>query len=100
MTAIPIEQSSQSMIWINTLEIWLIRRGLVRVRIALTLLIKIKEGRYVDVHLLDKRFDAHGKSRGEFPLYNNEVVTCDGRIHVSADDDLRSQSLQGIYGTP
>ena len=60
---------------------------------------KIKEGRYADVHLFDKRFDAHGKSRGEFPLYNNEVVTCDGRIHVSADNDLRSQSLQGIYGT-
>ena len=78
----------------------MIRRGLVRVRIALTLLVKIKEGRYADVHLFDKRFDAHGKSRGEFPLYNNEVVTCDGRIHVSADDDLRSQSLQGIYGTP
>ena len=61
---------------------------------------KIKEGHDAGVHLFVKRIDAHGKKMGKFLLYNNEVVTCNNGVHVPADDNLCSQSLQGTYGTP
>ena len=48
------------------------------------------------MHLFDKRFDAHGKWRGEFQLYNNGIVMCNGEVHVPADDISVANRYQGL----
>jgi len=45
-------------------------------------------------------FDAQGNQEGEFKLDDREMLRCNGKVCVPADDDLRRQLLQEAHGTP